>query len=752
MIQIAPPPSRRQSSQALLYSIPRSTGRSHRPNAINTKAQPKRDSKVKFSPQTVERRIAYNDDQDNYDTGMDGDLSSASPHKSSLKRNGLKIDTTGRILKKKTDPKKGRVAKSKSSGKGRGRGRKVSTRVDNTEYQDTPTTASSLRTSPHDPPTTAFEGGRNKRKAKKTDQTYRDALPSPPSSDAQSPALYKRRKLSDAPYREEPSSATSSTTPVKPAKKKSAKGKGNAKSRRVAPLIDVTPGDSDHDDSIVSNASSGSLHRRFKALQDPTPDANASELKSTAKNRRKKTTPGASTTTKGKRAKVGIPPTKRKTATNEDEEDESDYTRRRRRDESPVYSSADFIGFVDEPLFEDLEKDVLTGNPFAPLRKNNTNKVAKSKKQVATPSKSKANSKAKVPATTPKSTGKTTLSGRPFIEPILMAPAIQLSKLARKHIPWLNTIQTPTTAQNHSELDTPATASSKTIPSPRTVRTSKRKISTATSSSASRPSVSFSLPSPSPTASQSESRSTRKKYPTTPISTSDPFDPPTTTLYTHRASFDTPYSDTRAIVPPNTPALTPIPRRRSMLRELPREPSIGSDDVEVEALAVKIGKVKTTKGGLVKELPVAVRVSVANRAKTRGVGVRKGEGMEGQGVMVSGRVEKIVKGKVEAKAKAKRKVVTEVKTPRQTTKTHKVKADSGTTVGETKKAPLATSTVKKQAVAPKTTTKKAKATSKKSVAPKSGKSKLEKVEKVATGQVARTRESARLKAGSKAGK
>jgi hypothetical protein len=185
-----------------------------------------------------------------------------------------------------------------------------------------------------------------------------------------------------------------------------------------------------------------------------------------------------------------------------------------------------------------------------------------------------------------------------------------------------------------------------------------------------------------------------------------------------------------------------------MLHELPREPSIGSDDVEVEALAVKIGRVKTTKGGLVKELPVAVRVSVANRAKTRGVGVRKGEGMEGQGVMVSGRVEKIVKGKVEVKgkAKAKRKVVTEVKTPRQTTKTPKVKAESGIAVGETKKAPLATSTVKKQAVAPKTTTKK------KSVAPKSSKSKLEKVDKVATGRVAKTRESARLKAGSKAGK
>jgi hypothetical protein len=184
-----------------------------------------------------------------------------------------------------------------------------------------------------------------------------------------------------------------------------------------------------------------------------------------------------------------------------------------------------------------------------------------------------------------------------------------------------------------------------------------------------------------------------------------------------------------------------------MLRELPREPSIGSDDVEVEALAVKIGKVKTTKGGLVKELPVAVRVSVANRAKTRGVGVRKGEGMEGQGVVVSGRVEKRV-GK--GKAKARRNVVTEVKTVIKTkTPQAKAKVESRTMAKATEKAPVATSTVKKQAVAPKATTSKAKVAAKKTAATKSTKSKAE---KVATGRVTKTRESARLKAGGKAGK
>jgi hypothetical protein len=69
----------------------------------------RRSSKVHFSPKTVERRIAYNDqDTERHDTGMDADVSSVStlsPMKSKLKKKvtselkkgTLRLDTSDRV-------------------------------------------------------------------------------------------------------------------------------------------------------------------------------------------------------------------------------------------------------------------------------------------------------------------------------------------------------------------------------------------------------------------------------------------------------------------------------------------------------------------------------------------------------------------------------------------------------------------------------------------------------------------------------
>jgi hypothetical protein len=97
-------------------SLSRSARRSScRPSAVQTRSSPRKKSKVMFSPQIVERRIAYNDRHD--DTGGDGDVdpvATASPRHSSMrkgptkkptKRGGAKIDTGTKVTKRLSNVK-----------------------------------------------------------------------------------------------------------------------------------------------------------------------------------------------------------------------------------------------------------------------------------------------------------------------------------------------------------------------------------------------------------------------------------------------------------------------------------------------------------------------------------------------------------------------------------------------------------------------------------------------------------------------
>jgi hypothetical protein len=94
-------------------------------------------------------------------------------------------------------------------------------------------------------------------------------------------------------------------------------------------------------------------------------------------------------------------------------------------------------------------------------------------------------------------------------------------------------------------------------------------------------------------------------------------------LYEHtlkRHSYDIPFSDTRHIVPPNTPAAEFGTEARTSDSEI---------DFDVGVLTDKIGKVKTTRRGLVRELPETVRTSVLPKRKVKGRGVnKKGIGKE----------------------------------------------------------------------------------------------------------------------------
>ncbi|KAF2000297.1 hypothetical protein P154DRAFT_522763 [Amniculicola lignicola CBS 123094] len=94
-----------------------------------------------------------------------------------------------------------------------------------------------------------------------------------------------------------------------------------------------------------------------------------------------------------------------------------------------------------------------------------------------------------------------------------------------------------------------------------------------------------------------------------------------------RHSYDVPSSDTRAIVPPNTPAATPFASSSSGRRRV-RKPSVAYDpasELDPRKLSDRIGKVKTTRGGLVRELPVEIVRSAKGKARGRSVSVARGK-------------------------------------------------------------------------------------------------------------------------------
>ncbi|KAF2279386.1 uncharacterized protein EI97DRAFT_455639 [Westerdykella ornata] len=274
-------------------------------------------------------------------------------------------------------------------------------------------------------------------------------------------------------------------------------------------------------------------------------------------------------------------------------------------------SQNNYLAFSDGYLAHDSD-DQLTGNPFASTPKR---EVKSSVKKKNTPSKTRNTIHAPDPDTpTQRQVMKSTLSGRPFVEPLIIAPAQRLGLGARRarrgvHPPAAE-LQTPTptptpTSGASATTRVPVTSTDRALSSasqqspssprtgrriPRTIRSNGAAValpkddeeqqalprwrrSAAPSPSSSlylhtsksrgrqsqiqrhpqlQPPLQNPLPSPSPTIAASSTQPTRR---ITRIQTKAQTGPGTHATPVKRPSFDVPYSDPAPIAPPNTPAL-----------------------------------------------------------------------------------------------------------------------------------------------------------------------------------------------------
>jgi hypothetical protein len=312
------------------------------------------------------------------------------------------------------------------------------------------------------------------------------------------------------------------------------------------------------------------------------------------------------------------------------------------RRSSSAHSAQSYIAFNNAPLLEDRSTDVLTGNPFAP--------PPKAKKPSNRKAKSTGKTKRKIARAEPKPAKdrdlptkkkgilgitellphqKKTILGRPYVEPLIVAPAKRLSK------PKRGPSSASSGGTSKSNLRSPASSVGKSSPkSPSASSLLSTSDQNHRGRRSSAPTPSPSLASSSISVTKISKRTKGDSKPPSPIST--------TITYKKRASYDVPFSDARAIVPPNTPAFGLL-NKTSMSSE-----GGGSAEttLDIGQLNDKIGKVKTTRGGLVRELPITVSTSVISKGKARGRSVSMKVVEEKKKVKgVSGKVQKRKKEK-----------------------------------------------------------------------------------------------------------
>lgn len=530
------------------------------------------------------------------------------------------------------------------------------------------------------------------------------------------------------------------------------KGKGKQKRSDAAPNVTlainriiaelpIAPELTAHRDSTVSNASFGPSDEQEEAQES------YEESSSSSRPRRKRSSASSSSERSAKRRRVS-----------RDDPSGRDALHRR---VSSVAEGKDFLAFVDDDrakLFEDRVSDVLQGNPFAApskkgaatqkdKRKGKAKGSAAAKKGGVTKAQSKSKAKSTSSASkkasargkrnlaatmeqvseseieipTPR---KTTLSGRPFVEPLIIAPARRMGKRSPKYavsIPAATTAEIlptpergpapPPAPKPKGKGKTKAKSKAKTkpaAPAPPTGRVTRSQsdakpiapseVTKKTSSKilSSRPLKSpvptpsssprrrrSSAPTPSPSISQ-HSRDKQRREQQNQQKAAAAREPDV--IVCKRPSYDVPFSDTRPIVPPNTPAIgllaaaSPANRRHSRRKSgavvdrrgsVPVVPvGLGTTAVAVTnpkdgrakrssmaktmdvdavskvlgtgidagALQEKIGRVKVTRAGLVREVPVLGSVVGSGGKGKKEKGVKKNK-------VVSGRVEKKGKGK-----------------------------------------------------------------------------------------------------------
>jgi hypothetical protein len=410
--------------------------------------------------------------------------------------------------------------------------------------------------------------------------------------------------------------------------------------RVLTPADDHLELDAPHQDSTVSNVSSASEPER-PSWDDPSKQRG--KKKAAVKSKAPRASESASKKRKASTALSKVPDRR----------------------------SSDYVAFANDRLFEDHTSDVLTGNPFAApgrrskvkttkgraklapkgkklvsqesyssQRKGDDPKAKKIPVAVKTAFETKHNTaatelKARRAATAiknDKNKKKTSILSRPNVKPLIIASA-------KSHSNSCNA-SSPTSSTNSivDFLDPPTSSSSVGI-SPKAPKKAKpNPVITKTPSSSSRG------PIPSHFPDSNRGRRSSAPTPSPSLIASSARSPIDTSIPQRKVSYDVPFSDSRSVVPPNTPAIGLLGKSKdgSDIDEA------GRDEVlDVGLLSDRIGRVKTTRGGLVRGVGgvVGKRGKVGGERKGRKVlkkGKRKTEVerlMEGLGREEGRRVE-----------------------------------------------------------------------------------------------------------------
>jgi hypothetical protein len=652
---------RRSSSQPIYFSIPtpQKICSTQAPQS-SLNLQSRRSSKVQFSPQTVGKRIAYNDFND---TALDADIDSVppiqTPRKSNLKA-PLRIDTSIKGNSNVRGKLKGNsTVIAKISGNKRNNNPVAdyspstsSDHVSSPEYhlvrryaKDHPDAAwdprrhsssgSSHIASPHLPlPHVLKHGSRHDPEA-----TYNPRKWSTSSYESSEHKIIKRgtrKKKTGAKQTEvqgyqparrskrneirQPKREPGDSTAPSPKKSSNPpecradhpKGKGKA----INPSYDN-----------ITILSPNSLSRPH--LGD-TGERNLSTSSAVQKRRLVSKFPQA--TKKRKLSKKSSKVLERRGSDSQGTWGEEDYI------ELPS-ASADDTG-------PNEWEDMLTGNPFALLPEigkpgSKSKTKSKPRKVKSSGERPKVKKKTKAKKSTAKEAAlatshakcdtelqpkpereykKRTLSGRPIVEPLVFAPAKKFGKSVRKR----GSSASGPAIENGDGANKLMGNVNPSIESPKKeqqmARGRKLSIPASLTSSTSHNS------STSTARTTAESPSSAKSLLLGVKHVNDP------KYHVKRPSYDIPFSDTRQIVPPNTPAYLNAKGGCKMSIPIPskdldsRGDMFSGDQLDVGALSAEIGKVKTTRGGLVRELPQAVTESVTSKAKARARSVARESG------------------------------------------------------------------------------------------------------------------------------
>jgi len=414
-----------------------------------------------------------------------------------------------------------------------------------------------------------------KRRGKDKDPAYKDVTPSPATYSERPPIITRRRKTKDPTYYEHVEVTSPTPIAVHPAKRRKTKSRKEKKVPLQPQWLPKSPKErAPRNISTVSNVSSASDSRRSSAVQHP--DLDVIPIPRSARSKRR-----ASLVSSNVQGSSNSQARKRKAAP----------VALNRRD-SDAWNE-DFIPFTNgNTLFEDHNEDVLTGNPFAPPpgKKRKVESKAGSTKKSKRSKRGKRGAKVKDTKKAAALEGrhanqvakKTTILGRPLIPPLIIAPARRFSK----------------SSASKSESKSPASESEATGVQKAHVTDSRGRRSSA--------------PTPSPSLA-SNAAPIRRTSNSTRKSTNKTFG-------ARKTSYDVPFSEHRPMVPPNTPAVGLLDKSRDV------EDKSDSETVElldVGQLSDKIGRVKTTRGGLARELPIGVKESMLAKGKARGRAVSK---------------------------------------------------------------------------------------------------------------------------------